>query len=49
MAINIPFTQFVYYVSNLVVVYNPSSNAQKIYRGHRYKITCIEKVLVSGR
>lgn len=46
LAINFPNTYFVYFISNLVIVYDPRSNGQKIYKGHRFKITCIDKIFM---
>lgn len=48
LAIHLPYINFVYFVSNVVIVYDPLVNCQKIYRGHRYKITCIDKLCVEG-
>jgi len=32
---------FLYFTSRLAIIYNPLSKIQRIYQGHRYKITCI--------
>lgn len=48
LALNVPYVQFVYFVASVVVVYDPAVNGQKIYRGHRYKVTCIDKILMLG-
>lgn len=32
---------FLYFTSRLAIIYNPLSKTQRIYQGHRYKITCI--------
>jgi len=34
--------RFVYFVSKLVVIYNPALNSQNFYRGHRFKVTCFK-------
>lgn len=49
LAINFPQTYFVYFISNLIIVYDPRSNGQKIYKGHRYKITCISKIFMNDK
>lgn len=33
-----------YFVASVVVVYDPKVNGQRIYRGHRYRVTCVEKI-----
>ena len=33
-----------YFVSRVVVIYDPNHNKQEIYQGHRYKVTCIERL-----
>jgi len=32
---------FLYFTSRLAIIYNPLSKTQRIYQGHRYKITCL--------
>ena len=32
---------FVYFVSRIAIVYNPLTNEQRFYEGHRYRITAI--------
>ena len=32
---------FLYFTSRVAIIYNPLSKTQRIYEGHRYKITCI--------
>lgn len=49
LVIHKPSVSFVYFVSNVVIVYDPFMNGQKIYRGHRYKVTCIDKICVENR
>jgi hypothetical protein len=33
--------RFIYYVSRIVVLYNPQSNQQQFYTAHRAKVTCL--------
>lgn len=33
-----------YFVSRVIVIYDPNLNKQEIYTGHRFKVTCIKKL-----
>lgn len=44
LVVHRPALNFVYFVSNVVIVYDPSLNKQRVYRGHRGKITAISKI-----
>lgn len=39
--------RFLYYVSRIVVLYNPQTNQQQFYKAHRAKITCL--AVLDGR
>ncbi len=34
----------VYFVSRIVIIYDPSLNKQYLYTGHRFKVTCIHRL-----
>jgi hypothetical protein len=36
--------RFLYYVSKVVILYNPQSNSQQFYEGHKAKVTCLSLV-----
>ena len=33
--------RFLYFISKLLVIYNPALNTQAFYRGHKFRVTCL--------
>ena len=33
--------RFMYFISRLIVIYDPLLNSQMFYQGHKFKVTCL--------